>query len=59
MGFQHPDDLKPHHIYRRVEDETSKAYDEIYHQLDAGDLLKPEIAANYAAEWQEARAEAF
>lgn len=60
VGLTCPEELKPHHIYRRVADAKAKHYDEIYYQIDDGQLLSgtdlPEYYANF---WEKARAEEF
>jgi glutamate synthase domain-containing protein 2 len=39
MGVDHPDDLRPHHIYRRVDDLRIRHFGEIYDYLETGQLL--------------------
>jgi hypothetical protein len=38
-GVADPADLSPHHVTRRTDATTFKAYDEIYEYLDEGCLL--------------------
>lgn len=59
LGVNHPDELKPHHIQRRVSDETSKSYAEIYPYLNPGELLTKNIHPAYAQDWASANATRF
>ena len=47
MGLNHPDDLRPHHIRKRISEYQTNTYSELYPCLNAGDLLKSEIPPEY------------
>lgn len=59
MGVTNLNELEPHLIHRRISDETSKTYKEIYTYLEPGELLTDNINPNYASCWQYASAESF
>lgn len=59
MGIDDPDKLTPDLILRRVSDETTKTYSEIYHYLAAGELLTKKIHPAYEADWQAAQSDCF
>lgn len=59
MGVAHPDALSPSHIFRRVTNESTKNFDEIYHYMQPGALLQGDIHPDYANDWAEASAETF
>ena len=59
MGLTNPDQLSPHLIYRRVANETEKTYDQLYDQLQSGNLVGKDIHHDYREEWKAAKAEAF
>jgi len=53
MGLSHPDDLRPHHIFRRVDDLRVRHFGELYDVLDPGQLLGDEadIPESLRASW--------
>lgn len=59
MGMDNPDDLNPHHILSRVDDETSERYDQVYPGLRHGELLTDTIHPQYADDWRRSRADSF
>ncbi len=59
MGLDDPGELTARHLQRRIDDETTKHYDEIYCPLQPGELLSDTIHPNYAEEWDRASAERF
>jgi hypothetical protein len=59
MGLTNPDQLSPHHIYRRVANETEKRYDQIYNNLEPGNLLGNDIHPDYRDDWKAAKPGAF
>lgn len=59
-GLESPDDLLPHHIYRRINEAEAKHYDEIYTFLEPGQLLSGNnVPECYSVYWDEASAERF
>ena len=46
-GLTHPDDLRPWHIHRRINQFDVKHYGEIYEYLQAGDLLADELPKTF------------
>lgn len=59
-GLSHPNDLRPHHLVRRVNSTDIKLYSELYPYLEAGELLgKGKPHPFYAKSWDLARAESF
>ncbi len=59
MGLDDPNKLAPHHIWRRVEDESMRYFDEIYNSLAENELLGDKIEGPYSVEWAMASAETF
>jgi hypothetical protein len=59
MGLENPDDLTPKHILRRIDDETTKHYDEIYIPLQENELLNSNIGHFYGQHWQQASSASF
>ena len=56
MGLQHPEDVRPHHVYRRVDDLNVRSLAEIYEFLKPGQLVSGELpSCSLAHEWDEAR----
>lgn len=60
-GIDSPSKLKPHNIYRRVADARAMHYNEIYPQLEDGQLLNndAELPDFYKVFWKMAQADAF
>lgn len=54
MGLEHPDQLRPHHIYRRIDDLNIRSMSEIYQFLEPGQLLAEDGPdCQLAREWAE------
>jgi glutamate synthase domain-containing protein 2 len=47
MGIKHPDDLRPHHIRKRISEHETRTYAELYPGLQKGDLLGSAIPHDY------------
>jgi hypothetical protein len=59
-GLRHPDELKPHHLARRVSATEVKLFDEIHAFLAPGALLDGrDIPGVYADNWRRASAATF
>ena len=50
MGLEDPDKLAPRHIWRRVEDESKRYFDEIYPSLADNELLGDKIDGPYSVD---------
>lgn len=59
MGLNSPEELNSTYIFRRVSEEATKTYAQIYDSLEHGALLGNVIDKNYAADWNKASTEAF
>jgi glutamate synthase domain-containing protein 2 len=59
MGLTNPSDLKPDYIMRRVDAETVKPFNKIYHYLKPGELLGKDIPLSYKEYWELACADRF
>jgi len=59
IGVEHPDELKPAHIYRRMEKDNSKNFEEIYSYLEPGALLNGTIHPAFHQDWAIANANSF
>jgi glutamate synthase domain-containing protein 2 len=53
MGLRHPDDLRPHHIFQRVDAHRVRHFGELYDFLDPGELLVPnaDLPEGFGADW--------
>jgi glutamate synthase domain-containing protein 2 len=59
-GLEHPDELQPHHLARRVSATEIKLFSELHEFLDPGSLLDGRVAKGmYADNWRRASAETF
>jgi hypothetical protein len=59
-GLEHPDELKPHHLARRVSATEVKLFDEIHAFLQPGCLLDGKAPPGlYAENWRRASAATF
>lgn len=59
MGIEDPDQLEPKHLYRRMDDGSSKRYDLIYPSLNAGELLTQSVHEDFAEDWKNASSKKF
>ena len=59
IGLNHPNELKPKHIYHRVSEGVFKNYEELYPTLEPGELLRPDINPAYAKDWEQASSSSF
>jgi glutamate synthase domain-containing protein 2 len=59
-GLQHPDEVKPHHLARRVSATEIKLFDELHTLLEPGSLLNGAVTAEiYAHNWRRASETTF
>lgn len=59
-GIEHPDDLRPHHLFRRISDTEVKPFSDVLIQLEPGSLLSGSAPDQYyRVNWDRARAERF
>jgi hypothetical protein len=59
-GLEHPNQLEPRHVVRRVSDKEIRLFSQIHVFLKPGDLLKDKIEADfYERMWAMARADSF
>jgi len=58
-GLQHPAELRPWHIHRRVNQFEVRHYGEMYHYLNPGELLGDDLPRDYARAVKAACAEHF
>ena len=59
VGLEHPADLRPQHMSRRVSQAHIKTYDQLYPMLTPGELLRGANNPLYAEPWAMAQAETF
>jgi hypothetical protein len=50
-GLGHPNELRPHHIMKRIAPTTVQSFEEIYHFLEPDELLNGSRDEHYAHEW--------
>ncbi len=55
MGLRDIDALRPHMIYRRVDDLCIRHFGELYDFLEAGELLAGEVPPAFREPWRDAR----
>ncbi len=58
-GLNHPSELEPWHIQRRISAAIVKHYGEIYPYIENGSLLSDPIPSEYARAWAHSSAEKF
>ena len=58
-GLDHPNQLKPIHISRRVSPTSVRSYEDIYDYLEPNELLEGSDNALFRKYWERARADAF
>lgn len=58
-GLDHPSELRPWHIQRRVSEYEVRHYGEIYPYIENGALLRGEVPKAYARPWEAADASTF
>ncbi|WP_369265418.1 FMN-binding glutamate synthase family protein [Streptomyces sp. R35] len=58
MGVQHPDELRPHMLHRRLDAATIRSYEELYDWFEPGQLLA-EPPQQWAADWAAADPDRF
>ena len=59
-GLDHPDDLRPQHVFRRTAAQRVQHYGELFDWLRDGELLEGEgLPAFYQEHWARARADRF
>ena len=59
MGLDHPSEIRPHHLHRRVSDTEVLAFDQVYDYLPAGSLLDGTATGRMAEEWALANTDSF
>ncbi|ACU72313.1 Glutamate synthase (NADPH) [Catenulispora acidiphila DSM 44928] len=58
MGLRHPDELRPGHLLRRIDQNSVRTYAELFEWLEPGELLS-EAPQGWAADWRAANADRF
>jgi glutamate synthase domain-containing protein 2 len=59
-GLQHPNEIRPHHLFQRVGSDAVLSFAEQYEWLAPGQLLSdPGSSKRFGAPWQMARADSF
>jgi glutamate synthase domain-containing protein 2 len=58
-GFDDPQQLKPHHVWRRLDFATTKHYAQLFDYLPEGVLLGDRAPADWADNWSRANANEF
>ena len=58
-GLEHPDQLRPWHIHRRVSAFEVKHYGELFEYLESGDLLEEPLPRSFARATRAAQASSF
>ena len=58
-GLDHPRELRPHHLSKRVAPNQVETYDHLYRFLTPGELLRGTDDPRFRTAWQQAQAESF
>ncbi|HTD91659.1 MAG TPA: FMN-binding glutamate synthase family protein [Burkholderiales bacterium] len=58
-GLDHPNQIQPQHVWRRVETNRLESFAQIYRPLEAGALLDGTDDPRFAGAWARARADSF
>ncbi len=58
-GLDDPDKIRPHHIYRRIDERTCTRYSELYEWLEPGDLLEDNAPEEFQRMWDLAQSDRF
>lgn len=58
-GVTTPDDLKPWHVHRRIDFQTTRHYGELFEYLQRGALVGDTVPPTWADAWSRARADQF
>jgi glutamate synthase domain-containing protein 2 len=58
-GFEHPADLRPWNVQRRVGSTEIRHYGELYHYIDTGDLLRGQMPEEWKHLWDHADPNSF
>ncbi len=59
MGLEHPEDLRPWHVMRRISATEVRHYGEVHEFLNAGDLLDQPLPESFARAWNAASPDTF
>ena len=59
VGLEHPSELRPHHLSKRVSQNEIKTYDLLYPMLTPGELLTGTDDSRYALAWLMAQPQTF
>ncbi|MDT8438964.1 MAG: FMN-binding glutamate synthase family protein [Wenzhouxiangellaceae bacterium] len=60
MGLKSPGEIRPHHVYRRVDDLNVRSMAEVYQFLKPGQLLSGDLpSCSLVSEWQQASADGW
>ena len=59
VGLNHPSELHPHHISKRISQNEVKTYDQLYPTLSPGELLSGTENPQFAIPWSQAQAHTF
>jgi len=54
MGLERPDQLRPHHVFRRIDDLLVRHLGELYDILEPGQLLDGEVPTELREDWRTA-----
>jgi glutamate synthase domain-containing protein 2 len=57
-GLEHPDELRPEHINRRISRTTVRHYGQLFHYLEPNELLE-NPPTDYIEVWERARADSY
>jgi glutamate synthase domain-containing protein 2 len=58
-GLNHPSELKPAHMNRRISNSETRRYDQIYPYLQPGELLAEPLPKSYVVDMLESSSESF
>jgi glutamate synthase domain-containing protein 2 len=59
IGLDHPDQMRPHHVFKRIAPERAISYDEAFYFLKEGELLNGCNHPQFKSYWEMASADSF
>jgi glutamate synthase domain-containing protein 2 len=59
IGLEHPDQIRPHEMFKRITPDLAVSYDEAFHFLKEGELLNGCEDPEFKADWNRASVDSF
>jgi hypothetical protein len=59
VGLDHPNQIRPHHLFKRITPDRTVSYDEAFHFLKEGELLSGCDDPQFSSYWERASVGSF